>query len=90
VGFVKEATFWGAGGDPPPHFGLCPRSLPRETVLREELQDKALFPTQGAGKGLSLQTGLPHPTGWPEIQARASGGSRCLGSGGLKGHEAEP
>ena len=50
----------------------------------------ALFPSQGAGKGLSLQIGLPHPMGWPEIQTRACGGSRSLGSGALQGHEAEP
>lgn len=89
MGVAKEATFRGTRGDHP-HSGPCPRSLSREPVLREELQDKALFPTQDVGKELSLQSGLPHPIRWPEIQARACGGSSCLGSGGLEGHEAEP
>lgn len=90
MGAVKEATFRETRGDHPTLAFVPGPFLGSQCSEKSCRTKKALFPTQDAGKGLSLQTGLPHPTRWPEIQARACGRSRYLGSGGLEGHEAEP
>lgn len=58
---VEEITFWGAGGDPP--SGPSRRSLPREPVLREELQDDSTLSIPGCRQGAQPSDRPPSPHG---------------------------